>query len=98
MLVEIDWTKLDYRHPLWQNNFCLYAYTDARRGRILYIGKADFQTVRQRLHGTHKDEIYWYCERRLGVDVSEDLDVVHGQLWPEDGRRRSGELLADVES
>lgn len=71
---------------------------DARKGRVLYVGKADYQTARQRLYGTHKDEIYWFCERRLGVDVEEDLDVIHGLLWPEDGRRRSSQLLADVES
>ena len=95
MVVEVEWTRLKERDPLWQDRLCLYAYSDARTKRILYLGKADYQSVRQRLHGQHKDEIFYYCERRLGV---EELDCLHGQLWPEEGRRRSSQLLADVES
>jgi hypothetical protein len=95
MIVEIDWTRLNDRDSLWQDRLCLYAYVDGTRDRILYIGKADYQTVRQRLHGVHKDEIFAFCDNRLGV---EQLEVLHGQLWPEESHRRSSQLLADVES
>jgi hypothetical protein len=95
MVVDIQWTRLEYRDPLWRDCFCLYAYTTSVDQRIVYIGKADYQTVGQRLHGKHKNEIYDFCVRELRID---ELDVLHGQLWPEQGRHRSSQLLADVES
>jgi hypothetical protein len=95
MVVDVEWTQLEYYDPLWHDWLCLYAYMSSVNQRIVYIGKADCQTVGQRLHGTHKNAIYDFCERELEID---ELDVLHGQLWPEEGRRRSSQLLADVES
>jgi hypothetical protein len=95
MMVDIRWTMLEYNDSLWHDCLCLYAYISAMDQRIVYIGKADYQTVGQRLHGAHKYAIYEFCERELEID---ELDVLHGQLWPEQGRRRSSQLLADVES
>jgi hypothetical protein len=94
--VEIPWVELNKdRHPLWQAAFCLYAYLHPERDRLLYIGKADLQTVRQRLHGDHKDDLFDFFLNRYGI---EHVRVLHGDLVLEDGRRRSSELLADVES
>ncbi len=95
MVVEIEWTPLEYDDPLWHDWLCLYAYTNAVDQQIVYLGKADYQTVGQRLHGTHKRQIYDFCERDLGIN---ELDVLHGELIPEQGRRISSRLLADVES
>jgi hypothetical protein len=96
MLVEVNWTYLEgNRHPLWADNFCLYAYLHPERDWLLYVGKADYSTVRQRLHGDHKADLFDDIQRRYGID---DVRVLHGELHLEEGRRRSSELLADVES
>ncbi len=94
--VEIPWVALDdNRDPLWQADFCLYAYLHPERDWLLYIGKADYQTVRQRLYGDHKAELFDSLWERYGID---EVRVLQGDLVLEDGRRRSSELLADVES
>ncbi len=96
LLVEIPWLELrDRRDPAWQADFCLYAYLHPERNWLLYIGKADYQTVRQRLHGDHKADLFDFFWDRYGI---EDVRVLQGDLLLEDGRRRSSELLADVET
>ena len=94
--VEVDWTRIAARgDPLWQDSFCLYGYLNPRADQILYIGKADYQTVRQRTHGRHKAELFEYlCDHCK----SDELSIIHGQLLLEAGRRFSTQLLADVES
>jgi hypothetical protein len=94
--VEIRWVELeDERDPGWQANFCLYAYLHPERDWLLYIGKADLQTVRERLHGDHKAELFDFFWQRYGID---GVRVLQGDLVLEDGRRRSSELLGLVES
>ena len=94
--VGIPWVELrDDRDPDWRANFCLYAYLHPERDRLLYIGKADLQTVRQRLHGDHKDALFDFLWNRYRI---EQVRVLQGDLVLEDGRRRSSELLADVET
>jgi len=93
--VEVDWTRLeDWDDPLWQDNFCLYGYLDPQADQILYLGKADYQTVRQRTYGSHKadlfDNLCEYCD-------SDELSIIHGEVVPEPGRRRSTQLLGYVE-
>jgi hypothetical protein len=96
MLVEVEWTLLDDdRHPLWADSYCLYAYLHPARDWIVYIGKADYSSVRRRLHGDHKSEVFADITRRYDID---DIRVLHGQLFVEKGTRRTSELLADVES
>lgn len=95
MIVEVEWTWLEQRDWLWHDCLCLYAYADSNTGRILYLGKADYQTVTQRLYGRHKEGIFTFCHDGLGV---KDLGVLHGGLLIEEGRRRSSHLLSDVES
>lgn len=94
--VEIPWIELqDSRDPGWHATFCLYAYLHPERDWLLYIGKSDMQTVRQRLHGDHKADLFDFFWERYGVD---DVRVLQGNLVLEDGRRRSSQLLADIES
>jgi hypothetical protein len=94
--LEIEWTRLEEpRDALWGANFCLYSYLHPETDRILYIGKADYQTVRQRLHGEHKSELFEFFWRAFRLD---DVDVIQGDLLPEEGRRRSTQLLTHVES
>jgi hypothetical protein len=94
MLVEVDWTHLEeHRHPLWSAQFCLYAYLHPQRDRLLYVGKADYSTIRQRLHGDHKATLWEDLYNEYGI---EEVRVMHGELLV-DGRRTS-DLLSDVES
>ena len=94
--VEIPWYELnDDSDPAWRTNFCLYAYLHPDRNWLLYIGKADYQTLRQRLHGDHKAELFNYLCRMYDVN---SLRILQGDLVLEAGRRRSSELLSLVES
>jgi hypothetical protein len=96
VLIEIDWTHLDdERHPLWADSYCLYAYLHPSRDWIVYIGKADYSSVRRRLHGDHKSELFGDIKRKYGTN---GVRVLHGQLYAAKGIRRTSELLADVES
>src|SRR5437870_287002 len=94
--VEIPWIALDDdRDPTWTKNFCLYAYLHPERDWLLYIGKSDYQTVRQRLHGDHKAALFDFFWRKYGID---NVRVLQSDLVLEEGRRRSSELLGDVET
>jgi len=96
MLIEVEWTQLDDdRHPLWADSYCLYAYLHPMRNWILYVGKADYSSVRKRLSGDHKSDVFADIERRYGI---EGVRVIHGQLFGEKGMRRTSQLLSDVES
>ena len=94
--VEIPWVALDDdRDPTWRENFCLYSYLHPERDWLLYIGKADYQSVRQRLHGDHKADLFDFFARRYGID---QVRVLQGDLVLEEGRRRSSDLLGLIES
>src|SRR5436189_4219217 len=94
MLVEVEWTNLENsRHALWGGRLCLYAYLHPTSDWLLYVGKADFSTVRERLYGDHKAQLWRDLRRKYGI---EDVRVMHGELVV-DGRRTS-ELLSDTES
>src|SRR5437773_1525541 len=96
LLVEVSWTELDdNRHPYWRADFCLYGYLHPERNWLLYIGKADWQTVRRRLYGDHKAELFDYFRCRYGID---QVRVLQGDIVLEGGRRRSSQLLGLVES
>jgi hypothetical protein len=81
----------------YNNRHCLYAYLQPQRDRLLYIGKADYSTLRSRWHGEHKDQLFEDIRREYGIEEDE-VRVLHGELELEEGYRRSSELLADVES
>jgi hypothetical protein len=51
--------------------------------------------VRRRLHGDHKSRLFSDIWKKYGLD---QVRVLHGSLVTQEGRRRSSELLADVES
>lgn len=96
MLITVDWSLLaDDRDWLWRDSFCLYAYLHPARDWLLYVGKADFATVRRRLAGDHKAVLFRDIHRAYGVDK---VRVLHGAFALEAGGRRTSELLADTES
>jgi hypothetical protein len=80
MLVGIHWSGLrSTRNSLWDDSFCLYAYVHPRRDWLLYVGKALFSTVRERLRGVHKDWLYREIARCYNLE-KEDLRFFHGRL------------------
>ena len=96
MKVYIEWTTLNEdQHELWAVGFCLYAYLHPLRDWLLYVGKADYSTVRGRLHGAHKQVLFRDLWSQYRID---QVRVLHGALIRADGGRRTSELLADVES
>ena len=96
MDVRVRWTWLDDEDdPLWSEQYCVYAYLHPARDWLLYVGKADYSTVRRRFRGDHKDRLFRDIRRHYRVD---DVRVLHGEVEIEGGQRRSSELLADVES
>lgn len=94
--VWVHWTELQNdRNRLWSANYCLYAYLHPKRDWLLYVGKAGGSTVRQRLSGDHKHRLFRDLKKHYGI---EGVRVLVGGLELEEGRYRTAELLADVES
>jgi len=96
MKFSIEWhgITLSSSKADWSN--VLYAYVEPYEDTIVYIGKADRQTIRQRLSGTHKDKV-WRDLAEAGVDryallagdVTSDADEIGRFTW---------QMLADIES
>src|SRR5260370_17340313 len=94
--VEIPWVALDdHPDPAWSESFCLYTYLHPDRNWLFYIGKADYQTVRQRLHGDHKANLFEYLCRTYEVNY---FRILQGHLVLQPGRRRSSALLSLFQS
>lgn len=93
--VTIEWRRIvrsdDKKRDYWR---CLYAYVSRREREIVYLGKADRCTVRERW--TAADKQNW------GDWASEqEVEQVHLHVGTIDwglGARYSAEKLADVES
>jgi hypothetical protein len=81
--------------PRWALARVLYAYTVPPRDDIVYIGKADFCTVRERWCRSAKEAFWDYLEAGLG---KRKHAVFVGGVELTGSRRLSVELLADIES
>lgn len=95
MRVEVVWKIIDEDDD--ELDFCrvLYAYVHPQRDEILYIGKADRSSVKDRLKGEHKIGVFDYLENEF---VVEEIDLIVGELQiPLENRYSSG-LLSDIES
>ena len=96
MIVEIEWTCLDHdEDERWDSDLCLYAYLHPERDKLLYVGKADYATVRERLRGADKERLFADIQDEYDVD---EVRVLRGEIRLDECRRRSSELLADIES
>ena len=93
--VELRWEYVDAEDE--GLDFCrvLNAYLDSESSEILYIGKADFSTVRERLYGPHKEAIFDAFVNQIDLSV---LHVIVGVLSLPQGSRFSSQLLSDIES
>jgi hypothetical protein len=72
----------------------LYAYLHPRTKHILYIGKADYCSVRERLRGQHKCSVAQFFKK---LKISRVYALV-GVLYLPKGIRFSSALLSDIES
>lgn len=96
MTVEIRWREIGRDADLaWRYSRVLYAYLDPSGKEILYIGKADGTTVRQRWTRSAKEGFWDDLERELGI--LEHLVFV-GEPFLGAGTRLTRDLLADIES
>lgn len=95
MEVEVNWKYVE--DGTEELDFCrvLYAYIHPDGEDILYIGKADKCSVRERLDGRHKEEIFKYFEDELEL---QEMGLLVGELLLPEQRNYSSELLTDVES
>lgn len=92
--VEIDWLAVDEdNEEIFGCTRVLYALCHPNTDELLYIGKADFCTVRQRVSCRSKDGVWDHIEEYCDT---EEAHVLVGKL--ETDARLTVDLLADVES
>jgi len=95
MHIEVNWRYAQEGEEAFEFTRFLYAYLHPKSGKILYLGKADYCTVRERTKGSHKTAIFNAMIENEGVNV---LHPIVGVLSLEVGTRFSSQLLSDVES
>src|SRR6266850_5349345 len=99
MDMVIHWTALLRRNnALWDADCCLYAYLHPARDQLLYIGKADYCTVRQRMRGDHKEQLFFDLSHEYRYPVHVLPRVLHGYVQMLNGQRFSSALLHDLET
>ncbi len=92
--VEVEWALIaSDDDPLWSWRRVLYAWTHPESHEIVYIGKADYRSVRQRFACPAKDGVWSHLSRCYGID---EVDVRVGEIFTE--ARLTPQLLDDVES
>lgn len=97
MKVKIHWVDItkDDISELWNMNFGLYAYYKPDDDEILYIGKVDGTTVRQRWNRPAKANFWNDIEKQRGIF---EHGILVGILELEAGKNRTSSLLSFVES
>jgi len=96
MHVTVRWSPLDNEgeSPLWSANRGLYAYVGPQN-EVLYIGKVDGTTVRQRWNRSRKEALWNDLERERKIF---NHAAIFGAIELEMGSRLTRELLGDIES
>ncbi|MES9901111.1 MAG: hypothetical protein ABW168_00345 [Sedimenticola sp.] len=96
MNVKIDWGYIDGEDDDDLDlRWVLYAYVHPDDEKILYLGKADKCSVRERLKGKHKKDIFDFFQNELGLT---SMGLLVGELLIPESKRFSSELLSDIES
>ena len=95
MRVDVEWKELKPRSKRWHATRCLYAYLDPHDDRILYLGKADGTTIRQRFTAPDKEHLLDFFEDGYGLS---GVTVMIGEIRMGERLRLTRELLADIES
>lgn len=95
MRVKVEWLYTGNGEESLGFTRVLYAYLHYDSNEILYLGKADYCTVQERLRGSHKKAIFTAIAKEERVTT---LHAIVGVLSIPNGARFSSELLSDVES
>ena len=61
MKIEVEWEKIEAEED-GDNSECLYAYLHTETREILYIGKADGSTIRERWEAEDKESLKKFSE------------------------------------
>ena len=91
--IEVKWRLIGDNNEYWNSSGCLYAYLHPKTYKILYIGKADGTTVKERWSAEDKDEL-WNCLNKNGI--KKHIPII-GFVYLPELRRFSSELLKDIE-
>jgi hypothetical protein len=92
--IILDWQLVaDDRDPCWAYTRAVYAYLTPRGAEVLYIGKADGCSVRDRWRG--KTEFWLDLENMRGIMSHR---VIVSDILSHGDCRLTRELLSDVES
>ena len=95
-MVEVHWRALERdSHPAWSDKRALYAYATPSAREILYNGKADRCTIRERWNAPDKQSFWRALERDRRVY---NHVVYAGSVNVPWGSRLTCELLSDIES
>lgn len=92
MDVVISWKRLTPQNS--SDSRVLYANINSISDEIVYIGKADFCSVDERLNGRDKESLYRHYEK-IGIIK---VRTIVGYIGLEEQKRLSQELLSDIES
>lgn len=95
MQIDIEWDFLEDDDDRWQSLRCLYAYVAPDKEEILYVGKSWGVTVRSRWNRSGKENFWDDLEEKRGIKTHY---VLLGELFLDEGKRLTSQLLADVES
>lgn len=95
MLTTVRWRTASEDSDLWDYRRVLYAYFDVDDKEVLYIGKADRQTVRERRTRSAKKNFWDDLEKERNIYKT---IVRVGEIRLEEGHKLSRELLLDAES
>ena len=95
MNIKVEWAYTGSDEESLKFSRVLYAYLHPESSDILYLGKADYSTVKKRLTGQHKGAIFSDIVNDLKVS---EIHAIVGQLHLPSEKRFSSELLSDVES
>ena len=96
MIPTIHWSTIqDDSDPLWDLSRGLYAYLAPDGKEILYIGKVDGTTIRERWNRPAKENFWDDLERERHIRKH---IVIGGEIELNAGDRLTRELLADIES
>ncbi len=95
MKIDVNWEYTDHEEESIDYTRVLYAYIDPESKEILYLGKADFCSVSERMKGKHKEDVFSYIQDEFGLTK---VSCIVGVLSIPKGKKYSSELLSDVES
>jgi hypothetical protein len=99
-MVTVRWTLIQsIQDPKWQDNCGLYGYLTTSHDEVLYIGKVDGCTVRQRFNAADKRVLFKDLAGERNIN---EVSVIVGDIILKlDGAYRprlTSQKIADVES